>query len=493
MPDGSGFAKLLDFTISGTNGNTPYASLISDGTFLYGMTHDGGTNGYGTIFKIMPDGTGFVKLLDFTGANGAAPYVGCSLVSDGTFLYGMTTEGGANWKGNIFKIMPDGTGYFNLLDFTGNANGGSPFGSLISDGTFLYGMTSDDGTFGFGTIFKINACTPSITGNTVLCAGDVTTLTASGGTTYTWSTGSTNASIIVSPVSNTTYTVIATTGTCSATASVTVIVSSQPVISVSNNTTICSGQSTTLCEMCWDLNGNGINDPAEDLNADGNWDELDCVGNGMFYSWSTGATTACIALVPTATTAYNVMVTDANGCTNSDSVTVIVYPAPVLSITSTNATNPTCCDGSATVNVTGGTPNYTYSWSNGCFITSCTGLCSGTYTVTVMDANGCYQTATVTISCPNGIAENNAETDFIISPNPTSGKFNVQMSGFENPPAAWAGVQMNIYNIYGEYIYQHICTSAHPQIDLSSQPSGIYFLHVKTNEGTAVRKIVINK
>jgi uncharacterized repeat protein (TIGR03803 family) len=153
LPNGTGFVKLLDFNHT-TNGSSPAGSLIYDGTFLYGMTEYGGTNELGTIFKIMPDGTGYVKLLDFDGAaNGSSPTG--SLFSDGTFLYGMTARGGVNNAGTVFKIMPNGTGYVKLLDFNGTANGSMPYGSLTSDGTFLYGMTQSGGTNEFGVIFKI--------------------------------------------------------------------------------------------------------------------------------------------------------------------------------------------------------------------------------------------------------------------------------------------------------------------------------------------------
>jgi len=153
MPNGTGYIKLADFA-GATNGSYPEGALISDGTFLFGMTRGGGTNDMGTIFKIMPDGTGYAKLLDFAGTtNGLNPYG--SLISDGTFLYGMTVKGGTNDQGTIFKIMPDGTGYINLLDFAGATDGGYPYGSLISDGIFLYGMTYYGGTINMGTIFKI--------------------------------------------------------------------------------------------------------------------------------------------------------------------------------------------------------------------------------------------------------------------------------------------------------------------------------------------------
>ena len=148
------YSKLLDFgTI--TLGDNPQADVISDGTFLYGMTSQGGINDQGTIYKIKPNGTEYTTLLDFNDTiTGKYPYG--SLISDGTFLYGMTSNGGINGKGIIFKIKPDGTGFDKLLDFDGTTNGSSPLGSLISDGTFLYGMTSYGGTNSSGTIFKIN-------------------------------------------------------------------------------------------------------------------------------------------------------------------------------------------------------------------------------------------------------------------------------------------------------------------------------------------------
>jgi len=155
--DGSGYSKLHDFG-SGTDGADPAnGSLIFDGTFLYGMTIGGGTNSFGTIFKIKPDGTGYTDLYDFNGI-GSSP-IG-SLISDGIFLYGMTSQGGIidcnNDGGIIFKIKLDGTGFSKLYDFN-CANGNLPGGSLYSDGTFLYGKTQFGGSNNFGTIFKIKS------------------------------------------------------------------------------------------------------------------------------------------------------------------------------------------------------------------------------------------------------------------------------------------------------------------------------------------------
>lgn len=153
LPDGIGFTKIHDFQSgAGIGGIDPYGALVSDGTFLYGTARLGGANGLGTIYKLMPDGTGFSVLLNFAGtANGKYPQ--STLIYDGTYLYGTTTDGGSGNNGTVFKILPDGTGYATLINFNG-ANGTFP-ASLLSDGTWLYGTTQGGGTDGFGTVYKI--------------------------------------------------------------------------------------------------------------------------------------------------------------------------------------------------------------------------------------------------------------------------------------------------------------------------------------------------
>lgn len=151
--DGSGYTKLFDFN-NPINGCYPHGSLTFSGTVLFGTTFSGGNNGCGTIFKIGIDGTGYTKLLDFDGVNnGNSPF--CTLTLIESVLYGMTTSGGVNNKGTIFKINTDGSGYTKLLDFDGISNGSSPYGSLIVSGSYLYGMTNSEGANYRGTIFKI--------------------------------------------------------------------------------------------------------------------------------------------------------------------------------------------------------------------------------------------------------------------------------------------------------------------------------------------------
>ena len=100
--------------------------------------------------------------------------------------------------------MPDGTGYAKLLDFAGATNGSYPWGSLISDGTFLYGMTQQGGTPNVGTVFKYNpycaAITDSVTIVPATCGSNngSASVTPSGGAgtyTFLWSNGNTTSTV----------------------------------------------------------------------------------------------------------------------------------------------------------------------------------------------------------------------------------------------------------------------------------------------------------
>lgn len=119
---------------------------------------------------------------------------------------------------------------------------------------------------------------------------------------------------------------------------------------------------------------------------------------GYTYSWSSGGTND----VETSLAAgnYTVVVTDANGCTISTSVTVTEPALLTASATSTPALCNGSADGTASVNAADGTPGYSYAWSSGGNGATESGLASGVYVVTVTDANGCTTTANTFISEP---------------------------------------------------------------------------------------------
>ncbi len=100
---------------------------------------------------------------------------------------------------------------------------------------------------------------------------------------------------------------------------------------------------------------------------------------------------------------YIVVVTDANNCMATETVTITNTTGPGASLTPTNEIC-SASNGSMLLDVTGGTPPFTYVWNNGLTIEDLTGLGAGTYIVTVTDANGCTATATETITNTAGPA-----------------------------------------------------------------------------------------
>jgi uncharacterized repeat protein (TIGR03803 family) len=156
--NGSDYQFLHSFTNGNGDGYQIQAALLkaADG-FLYGTTEYGGTNGYGTVFKVSADGGQYSVLHNFTNApgDGSAPFAGLIQGADGA-LYGTTSEGGSNYDGTVFKLKTDGSGYTILWSFAGNPDGSYPVAPLIQDSFgVLYGTTEDGGSNGYGTVFSL--------------------------------------------------------------------------------------------------------------------------------------------------------------------------------------------------------------------------------------------------------------------------------------------------------------------------------------------------
>jgi hypothetical protein len=183
-----------------------------------------------------------------------------------------------------------------------------------------------------------------------------------------------------------TYTVTATDANlCTATTAITITEPNVLSVSVSNITNV------TCNPLC--------NGTAQATGAGGTAAYTYTINAPGVINANTGAITALCAGT------YTVTVTDANLCTATTSFTVT--QPPVLSVSASNITNVSCngvCDGTAQANGAGGTPAYTYSITAPGVINANTGaisgLCAGSYTVTVTDANLCTATTTFTITQP---------------------------------------------------------------------------------------------
>jgi uncharacterized repeat protein (TIGR03803 family) len=160
--NGTGFTNLYSFT-GGSDGAFPsYAGLILSGSTLYGTALLGSTNRTGTVFAVNTDGTGFRTLHIFTATNapphtnsdGAAPYAG--LILSGNTLYGAASAGGSSGKGTVFAVNTDGTGFTTLHSFTGGRDGATPYSGLVLSGNTLYGEAYYGGSYANGTVFSLS-------------------------------------------------------------------------------------------------------------------------------------------------------------------------------------------------------------------------------------------------------------------------------------------------------------------------------------------------
>jgi len=123
------------------------------------------------------------------------------------------------------------------------------------------------------------------------------------------------------------------------------------------------------------------------------------------YAWNGGATSTNVTNTSLSAGTYTVNVTDANGCmVNSSGTVTITQPAAVTALSFVNNDASACANsGSATVTPGGGNTPYTYSWTGGNTNATATGLSIGSYTVTVIDDNGCSASSSITITQPTAL------------------------------------------------------------------------------------------
>lgn len=316
------------------------------------------------------------------------------------------------------------SGVFSGTGVTDNANGTGSFdpnGLSTGDYDITYSYTYNTVCVE-DTVLSIHVYPIPVVeagGSNAVCSGDSMQLggspAAMNGTApynYAWlpASGLSDASVanpMAAPTANTTYTLTVTDdNNCAVSDNVTVTANANPVASAGSSTAICDGATTTLGGS---PTGNG--------------------GTGtLIYSWTpaTGLSdpsTANPTVTPSATGTYQVLVTDANACVDSASVTITVNPTPVADAGTASVTiceNESIQLGGAPTG-SGGTGTLTYSWS------PATGLddptlanptssvnTTTTYTVTVTDANSCSSTSSVTVNVnPTPTADAGAATAVI--------------------------------------------------------------------------------
>jgi PKD repeat protein len=196
------------------------------------------------------------------------------------------------------------------------------------------------------------------------------------------------------------------------------------------------------------------------------------------YAWDDylSQTTSTASNLPAGT--YNVTVTDDNGCTKMDMVTVV--DGPQIIITGVTTTDNGTGNGSIDITVTGGVAPYTYAWDNGETTEDISGLTDGFYTVTVTDDNGCTERFTFDVKSSASIG-GFAEAGFTIYPNPSNGIFNIKGSG---------DYDIRILDLSGKTVYagNH---SENSEISIENIQTGVYLINLTKGDDTYIDKLII--
>lgn len=262
--------------------------------------------------------------------------------------------------------------------YTFSWNGGAPDDSCIysTGGTYTIAITNRFGCDTAGTTSHTVTSHPSPNPNVqpqdsaFICPGGNVTLTAAAGfTQYHWSTNATTSSITVSTAGPYSVTVTNSFG-CTGTDNVTVYSGRNynPVFALDTTNGFCEGTPITI----------SVHDSlSQPVNS---------------YSWSTGGTNSSITVSSSNT--YSVTLSDANGCTASESVNVQMHPtAPNITISGGSA----ACAGGTTTLCASFTSNnsgpYSYSWNGGTYTDSCINVGAGSYQLVLTNSSGCSKTS----------------------------------------------------------------------------------------------------
>jgi Secretion system C-terminal sorting domain len=348
---------------------------------------------------------------------------------------------------------------------------------------------------GTATVTVNSAPTASIFGNTTICGGVPTTLTASGGGTYRWSTGATTAAVSVSTAGTYTVTVTGSNG-CTATASATVIAGTQPFLDIIGNRFVCQGSASSLSAVP--------------------------IVSGSVYTWKfngqtiTGTTLSIPATLAAGTYSVTQSVVNAQGCTRTNVFDVIVFPKPRINLTSLSVTcNGTNANVAINITTVGGKPAYTYKWSNGATTQNINVVNSSAtaYSVTVTDANGCTDVRKFDY-CMNPCTNNTATVppnysigSTIVTPKPNLSEF--KLESYPNPASNKVSINYSlpsesefvepalvIYDILGREMKTMPLKEQTGVLELNIDfPTGNYIYLIKDQFGEVLisKKIVISK
>jgi hypothetical protein len=420
------------------------------------------------------------------------------------------------------------TPYFPLASLPSPSNNipANLYGTSVLGGGLVSSSVPTLGVFGIEAVFynsiDLTVTPPAAT----ICTGNSTTLSANGATTYSWSTGASTSSIVVSPNLYTVYTVtgsavVGTVGVCEQTKNIAMAVNITPTISCANGAICPIGGSHTLAPAgaaTYSFSGGGpvvspsvttsytvtgtsaagcpagntvvptvsvSNNPTVSvvgptMICNGTTASLTAYG-ATSYSWSNGSLYDAVLVNPTISTSYTIVGTFGT-CSTSAVHSLSVSPNPTL--TAQTSKTLLCIGNTATLSAFGAS---TYTWSTGQIGLTTTVSPSTTTTYTLIGAvNGlCTQTITFTQNVDPcvGLDEHSAAgTVLNIYPNPGIGVFTIFVSSYSEK------TRLEIFNAIGQLILSKNLHSQQTDLDLRLLPKGLYFAKL-SEKAEAIRTV----
>lgn len=313
---------------------------------------------------------------------------------------------------------------------------------------------------------------PSVTNP--LCAGDETgTLNGmatggNGGFTYTVNDGASSNMLAVSNLGNGVYTItVLDNEGCTASFEAVVQAPAAVTLSADASDVACFGDNNGAILA---TAGGGVGGFSYTLNGTTE------TNDGEFADLEPGS--------------YTIEVVDANGCLASTTANIVEPSALTIDGASTEETFAGAANGTATVEVNGGTAPYTYDWSgpNGFSAddASINGLAAGAYSVVVTDANGCEIEFSTEVTVSVGELENGVS--FSVYPNPNSGVFFLNIDGLSGQR-----VQYSILDAAGRLLDRaevNASASFRKEIDMANAQSGLYFIRLIIGDSVRTVRIV---
>ncbi|PBQ32447.1 hypothetical protein CNR22_11925 [Sphingobacteriaceae bacterium] len=288
-----------------------------------------------------------------------------------------------------------------------------------------------------------------------ICHGTPAVVTASGATSYTWSSGPISQSVSLNPSVTTIYTVTAGLGSCVMTKTVKVTVLASPVISI-DKTHVCEGTASTITAA-------GANT----------------------YTWSSGENTPDIEVILSANSTFTLKAKSTSTCVTTEIYTISVDPLPTATLTTSYVSCGNCSDGTVYAMASGGTGPYSYLWEPGASTSeTLTGVGAGCYKVMITDNLGCKTVDSACVSFNTGLFNQTLPGSlFTANPNPSEGLFTFNFSD--------AGSKsIIITDALGKLIKNYETNSETLLIDLNVFDDGIYYARIVSGASQSVIKLL---